>query len=348
MITELNERSREIFRHIVDAWLESGAPVGSRTLSLSGTIGLSSASIRNVMADLETLGLLYAPHHSAGRLPTQRGLRLYVDGLMETGDLSTEERRQIDAECQARGIPPEKMLARASALLSGLSSCAGIVVAPKADKPVRQIQFARLDALRTLAIIVFTDGLVENRVMEIPADLPDSALEAAGNFLSAKSAGLSLDRAAGEIRREITEKRARLDALTEDLVRRGLALPAGENESAGHIVIRGQSRLLDDVRAIEDLEKARALLGTLEESDTAARILDAAREAEGVRIYIGTENRIFEHSGWSMVVAPWRSDSRAIVGAIGVIGPSRINYGRIIPIVDYTARALSRIADSES
>lgn len=347
MISELNERSREIFKRIVDSWLESGVPVGSRTLSVNGGggIGLSSASIRSVMAELETLGLLYAPHHSAGRLPTQRGLRLYVDGLMETGDLSAEDRGRIDAECQARGLSPEKMLERASAMLSGLSSCAGLVVAPRVDKPVRQIQFLRIGPGRALVVIVFTDGLVENRIIDISADFPDTALEAAGNFLSAKSAGLSLDQAAGEIRRDIAEKRENLDSLTEELIRRGLALPVGERGGGGHIVVRGQSRLLDDVRVVEDLEKARLLLEMLEESDIAARILDSAREAEGVRIYIGTENRIFEHSGWSMVVAPWRGENRSILGAIGVIGPSRIPYGRIIPIVDYTARALGRIVD---
>lgn len=346
MIAELNERSREIFRRIVDSWLDSGEPVGSRTLSLSGTIGLSSASIRSVMAELESAGLLYAPHPSAGRLPTQRGLRLYVDGLMQIGDLSSEERRRIDAECRARGLSSEQMLGKASALLSGLSSCAGMVVAPRTDKPVKQMQFLRLDPARALVILVFTDGTVENRVMDIGTDLPDSALESAGNFISARLTGRALDQAVTEIEHEISEKRARLDALTEDLVRRGLALSPGRD--ANHIVIRGQSRLLDDVRAIEDLEKARHLLELLEESSTALRILDAAREAEGVRIFIGTENRVFEHAGWSMVVAPYRGRERAIVGAIGVIGPSRINYGRIIPIVDYTARVLEHMASRES
>lgn len=344
MIPELNERSREIFRQIVDFWIESGEPVGSRTLALGTGIGLSPASIRNVMADLEAAGLLYAPHTSAGRLPTQQGLRLYVDALMEVGDLTGEEREKIDAECRARGVTTEQMLARASGLLAGLSSCAGVVVAPKSDRAVRQIQFVRIDPARALAVLVFADGQIENRVMETASDLPDSALEAAGNFLSERLAGRSLDEAAAAIGREISENRAQLDTLAADLVRRGLALPASVDAGAGHLVIRGQSRLLGDVRAMEDLEKARTLLGLLEESATAARILDAARQGEGVRIYIGTENRIFDHSGWSMAVAPYLGADRSIIGAIGVIGPSRINYGRIIPLVDYTARVLSRIS----
>lgn len=344
MIAELNERSREIFREIVDSWIGSGEPVGSRTLSMSRTIGLSPASIRNVMADLESAGLLYAPHPSAGRLPTQQGLRLYVDGLMQIGDLSSEERKRIDAECRARGTSTEQMLGKASTLLSGLSACAGLVIAPRTDKPVRQIQFVRLEPSRALVILVFTDGLVENRVTEIPADLPDSALETAGNFLSARTSGRSLEQSAQEIHREILENRSQLDALSAELVRRGLALP-GDGGDLRHIVIRGQSRLLDDVKALEDLEKARQILENLEETATAVRILEAAREAQGVRIFIGTENRVFEHAGWSMVVAPYRSAERTIIGAIGVIGPSRIQYGRIIPIVDYTARVLSHMAD---
>ncbi|HRC26388.1 MAG TPA: heat-inducible transcriptional repressor HrcA [Alphaproteobacteria bacterium] len=347
MSSDLNARSRDIFRRIVDFWLESGMPVPSRALSGLPGLGLSPASIRAVMGDLEAAGLLYAPHISAGRLPTERGLRLYVDGLMEVGNVAPAEREAIDAVCLDRALSPEQALERAGAMISGLSACAGLVVAPKADKALRTLQFVRLDAARLLIVLVFEDGSIENRVTQAPDGLPvgalDAALEAAGNYLSARLAGKFLTAGARDIRDDIAARRTSLDALTQDLVRRGIALSTS-GAAGGYLIVRGQSNLLSDVRAVEDLEKARSLLALLEESETAARLLDSAQEAEGVRIFIGTENRIFEHSGWSMVISPCRDARRGIVGAIGVIGPSRLNYGRIIPLVDYTARVLGHMA----
>jgi heat-inducible transcriptional repressor len=342
MIPELNARAQSILRHIVDSYMETGEPVGSRTLSKVPALGLSPASIRNVMSDLENEGLLFAPHTSAGRLPTQAGLRFYVDGLMQIGDLSGEERAAIEARCLSAGQSMDRMLEQASAMLSGLSAAAGLVVAPKTDKPVRQIQFVQLDPRRVLVILVAQDGLVENRVLEIERPLPPGALQAAANYLNDRLAGQTLSVAREMVLQEIAAQRSQLDSLTADLVQRGIALtPRGGVD--GHIIVRGQSKLLQDVRALEDLERARQLLAMLEEQQTMAKLLEAAQSADGIQIYIGTENKMFEHSGWSMVISPYRSAQNQIIGAIGVIGPTRLNYGRVIPIVDYTSKVMGRL-----
>ncbi len=342
MIPELNERSQAILRQIIDLYMETGEPVGSRTISRKPGFNLSAASIRNVMADLEAAGLLFAPHSSAGRLPTQQGMRFYVDGLMQIGDLTENERAAIESRCETAGRSMNQVLEQASSLLSGLSSAAGLVVAPKSDKPLRQIQFVQLDNRRLLAVLVGQDNMVENRILEIDQLLPASALTAAANYLNSHLSGRSLGAARDTILREIEEHRSQLDSLTADLVRRGIALPSSGN-SEGHIIIRGQSRLLQDVTALEDLERARTLLSMLEEEQTVARLLEAAQGGDGIQIYIGTENRMFEHSGWSMVIAPYRSSASQIIGAIGVIGPTRLNYSRIIPLVDYTSQVIGRL-----
>ncbi|MBU0860095.1 MAG: heat-inducible transcriptional repressor HrcA, partial [Alphaproteobacteria bacterium] len=283
-----------------------------------------------------------APHTSAGRMPTQQGLRLYVDGLMEIGDLGAEERAVIEARCQAAGQSLPRMMEHASTMLAGLSAAAGLVLAPKTDKPIRQVQFVQLDPERVLIVLVTNDGMVENRVMEVSADTSPSMLIAAANFLNARVAGKTLSAVRAEVEAEIADNRAQLDALTAVLVRRGLALePQVANE--GHIIIRGQSRLLEDVRAIEDLERARHLLAALEEQETMARLLESTQGAEGIQIYIGAENSVFEHSGWSMVISPYKTAENRIIGAIGVIGPTRLNYSRIIPIVDYTSKVMGRL-----
>ena len=342
MIPELNNRAQSVLKFIVDSYMETGEPVGSRTISKLLNLGLSPASIRNIMADLETGGLLYAPHTSAGRLPTQQGLRLYVDGLMQIGDLSETDRRTIEMQCMSQGETMNHAMERATSYLSGLSTAAGLVVAPKTDKPVRQIQFVPLEPGKVLAVIVMQDQMVENRVMEVPADIPPAALISAANYLNSRLTGQTLHAARARIEKEITENKTQLDALTADLVRRGLALAPPEGTD-GHIIIRGQSNLLQDVRAIEDLEKARQLLAVLEEKDTIRHLLGTMQDADGVQIFIGTENRIFEHSGWSLVLSPYRTPENRIIGAIGVIGPSRINYGRVIPVVDYTAQVMGRL-----
>ncbi|HEY8189879.1 MAG TPA: heat-inducible transcriptional repressor HrcA [Micavibrio sp.] len=343
MVPELNDRSREIFRFIVDAYLTGGDPVGSRTIAQRLGLDLSAATIRNVMADLESAGLLYAPHVSAGRLPTQQGLRLYIDGLMEIGHLTEDDRQKIESQCLASGQSVTRMLERAGTLLAGLSSGAGVVIAPKTDKPVRHIQFVQLDEGRVLVVLVMQDGMVENRVMNVSNDIPPSALIAASNYLNDRLAGRSMAEARLQITQDIKDKRAQLDSITAYLVEQGLALPTAQE---GYIIIRGQSRLLEDVRAIEDLERARHLFAALEEQETVARLLDATQNAEGIQIFIGTESHTFQHAGWSMVMSSCRTGEGQMIGAIGVIGPTRINYGRIIPIVDYTSKIMGKLLGS--
>lgn len=346
MIPELSERARAILRFIVDSYMETGEPVGSRTLSKMEGLGLSSASIRNVMADLEAEGFLYAPHTSAGRLPTQQGLRFYVDGLMQIGDLSLAERQAIEAHCTATDHSMTRLLEQAGNALSGLSAAASLVVAPKADKPLKQIQFIQLDPHRLLVVLVTADHMVENRVMPVDAPFPPGTLNEAANYLTHRLQGRTLSSARHEIEREITENRADLDQLTASLIRRGIALAPSAQQGEGHLIVRGQSHLLEDVRAVEDMERARKLLAALEEQKMMARMLDAAQGAEGVQIFIGTEHEMFEQSGWSMVISPYRSAENQIIGAIGVIGPNRLNYSRVIPIVDYTSQVMNRLLRS--
>lgn len=349
MITELNERSREIFRFIVDTYLETGQPVGSRTISRAPGFGLSPASIRNTMADLEDLGLLYAPHTSAGRMPTQTGLRLYIDGLMEVGNLTAGEREKIENTCLGGGNTISDVLERATDILSGLCSCASLVVAPKMDNAVRHIQFIPLEPYRVLVVMVMENGVVENRIMDIPASVPPGNLIAASNYLNSRLSGKTVQQAQKEVAEDIRQNRTHLDRITESLVEAGLALPAkaGPGKSGGYMIVRGQSRLLEDVKALEDLHRARNLLGYLEEQEMMLSLIENLRDAEGVQIFIGTENKIFDQSGWSMIIAPYKSPSQTIVGAIGVIGPTRLDYDRIIPMVDYTSRILGKLLQTK-
>jgi heat-inducible transcriptional repressor len=342
MISELNQRSREIFRTIVDAYVETGEPIGSRTISRRLGITLSPATIRNVMADLEEQGLLYAPHTSAGRLPTEAGLRLFVHGLLELGALGEGERESIEIKCKAAGRSLPELLTEATTMLSGLSSCAGLVVAPKSDRPLRHIEFVHLGPGRALVVLVTEDGLVENRVVEVPLGMPASTLQSASNYLNSKLVGRTLEETRAEILTEIDAQRTQLDELSSRVVEAGLATWAGAG-STGHLIVRGQAKLLEDVTALTDLERIRALFEALETKESMVRLLDATGRAEGVQIYIGAENSLFNYSGCSLIIAPYQNSREQIVGAIGVIGPTRINYARIIPMVDYTAKVISRL-----
>jgi len=341
MIDELNQRSREIFRRIVETYLENGTPVGSQTLARTTDLGLSPASIRNVMAQLEAAGLLYAPHASAGRMPTNTGLRLFVDGLLEVGDLTREERNTIDSHCTAAGRSFEDVLGEATALLSGLSKGAGLVLAPKADAPLRHIEFVPLQGDRALVVIVTESGLVENRVIDLPIGLPPSALVQAGNYLNARLSGRTIDETRTEILTEIDQHRAELDALSARVVEAGLATWGGDSQDT--LIVRGQANLLNDVQALEDLEHIRKLFEALDTKNELIQLLDLSRQAEGVRIFIGAENSLFGLSGSSLIIAPYANRNENIVGAIGVIGPMRMNYAKIIPMVDYTAKIIGRI-----
>ncbi|TXL73016.1 heat-inducible transcriptional repressor HrcA [Vineibacter terrae] len=340
-VAELNERAREVFRRIVEAYVESGEPVGSRTLTRRLTEQLSPATIRNVMADLQDAGLLFAPHTSAGRVPTEAGLRLFVDGLLEIGNLSQEERDSIDGRCAAVGRSMQDVLSEASSLLSGLSRCAGVVISPRVEQPLKHIEFVNLGPGRALVVIVTENGAVENRIIETPLGLPPSALIEASNYLSARLVGRSIEESRRLIEEELLAQRAELDALTQRIVEAGLARWSGEPGSA--LIVRGQARLLEDVTALEDLENVRRLFDALERGESFMRLLQLAGDAEGVKIFIGAENPLFGHAGCSVIVAPFRNSQERIVGAVGVVGPTRINYARIVPMVDYTARVVGRL-----
>ncbi|HTH95881.1 MAG TPA: heat-inducible transcriptional repressor HrcA [Stellaceae bacterium] len=340
-IAALNNRSREIFRLIVDSYVETGEPIGSRTLSRRLGMHLSPATIRNVMADLEEAGLLYAPHTSAGRLPTDAGLRLFVDGLLEIGGMSQDEQRSLETQCQAQGKSLSRMLEESITALSGLSQCAGLVLAPKVERALKHVEFVSLAPGRALVVMVTEDGLVENRVIEVPMGIPGSALISAGNFLSARIVGRTLEDARGDIQAEMDANRAELDQAAQRLVAMGLASWSGE-EADRSLIVRGQAKLLDDVVALEDLERVRRLFEILETRETMMRLVEATSRGEGVQIYIGAANPLFGVTGCSMVVAPYLNSREQIIGAIGVIGPTRINYARIIPMVDYTAKMIGR------
>jgi heat-inducible transcriptional repressor len=340
-VGELSERSREILRTIVEAYVETGEPVGSRTISRKLGLTLSPATIRNVMADLEDSGLLYAPHTSAGRLPTDLGLRLFVHGLLEIGSLTQEERASIDGQCRAAGKSLAQVLEQATEMLSGLSHCAGLVVAPKVERPLKHIEFVQIGPGRALVVLVAEGGLVENRIIELPLGISPSALVEAGNYLTHRLVGRTLIDARQHILAELDASRAELDQLTGRLVEQGLAIWGGVQ--GGAVIVKGQSRLLEDVTALSDLERVRALLAALDARESMVKLLDATQGADGVQIYIGAENELFSLAGCSVVFAPYRDGREQVVGAIGVVGPTRMNYARIIPMVDYTAKVIGRI-----
>lgn len=343
-LNKLNERSRAIFRQIVETYLETGEPVGSRNISRNLPMTLSPASVRNVMSDLEQLGLIYAPHTSAGRLPTHMGLRLFVDGLLEMGDLTEEERRQIQSQIGfEREKSIEQLLAEAGEMISGLSHCAGVVLAEKQVSRLKHIEFVPLEPGRALVVLVGDDQTVENRVISLPPGLPPSALVEAANYLNAHVRGLSIDEARARIERQIANARAELDTLTQKVIKAGLAEWSGALGDRQSLIVRGQSNLLKDLTAIEELERIRQLFEDLEAKRELIQLLGLADRAEGVRIFIGAENKLFSLSGSSLIVAPFQDKSHKIVGVLGVIGPTRLNYARIIPMVDYTARLVGRL-----
>ncbi|MFD2261634.1 heat-inducible transcriptional repressor HrcA [Lacibacterium aquatile] len=344
-ISQLNARSRQIFRHIVDTYVETGEPVGSRTLSRKLAQHLSPATIRNVMADLEDAGLLFSPHTSAGRLPTEAGLRLFVDGLLEVGRLSDDERASIDAQCVSSGRSLPQVLEEASSTLAGLSRSAGLVMAPTSDGGLKHIEFVQLAPGRALVVLVTEDGLVENRIIEVPLGLPTSTLTTAANYLNAHLAGRTLTETRQFIVQEAADQRAALDEITSRVVEQGLAVwaEAAGSSREGYLIVRGQHNLLEDVSALEDLERIRGLFQALEARDGMLKLLDATQTADGVQIYIGAENPLFAQAGCSVVLAPYRNSREQIVGAIGIIGPTRLNYARIVPMVDYTAQVIGRM-----
>jgi heat-inducible transcriptional repressor len=345
-LAALNERSREIFRQVVESYLATGEPVGSRNLARILPITLSPASVRNVMSDLEQLGLIYAPHTSAGRLPTELGLRFFVDALMEIGDLTEVDRRSIEAQVAGSGTSKslETILSEASQMLSGLTRSASIVLTSKSNVRLKHVEFVRLEPERALAVLVDEGGQVENRILNIPAGLPSSALIEAGNFLNARIHGKTIAELRNEIETAVKEGQAELDQLTQKIIATGLASWSGaDNEEERKLIVHGHANLLEDLHALDDLERVRLLFDALETKRGVIDLLGRAERGEGVRIFIGSENKLFSLSGSSTIVAPYRDGKGRIVGVLGVIGPTRLNYARVIPMVDYTARVVSRL-----
>jgi heat-inducible transcriptional repressor len=345
-LPNLDERSREIFRRIVDGYLASGDPLGSRQLSKIIPMTLSPASVRNVMADLEAAGLIYAPHTSAGRLPTELGLRFFVDAMLQVGDLTALERTNIEDQVSrsAKGAGTvEEVLAQASQMLSGLSRGAGVVTTAKGARRLKHVEFVRLEPTQGLVILVGEDGQVENRVVALPVGLPASALVEASNYLNARIRGRTLAEVRGEVEATQRETQQELDSLTQRLVEAGLASWAGIEGSDQQLIVRGQANLLEDLNAAADLDRIRMLFSALETKKDVIDLLGRAETAEGVRIFIGSENKLFSLSGSSMIAAPFRDGQQKIVGVLGVIGPTRLNYARIVPMVDYTAKVVGRL-----
>ena len=339
----LNERSRTVFRHIVESYLATGDPVGSRNLTRHLPMTLSPASVRNVMSDLEHLGLIYAPHTSAGRMPTHTGLRLFVDGLLEVGNLAPDERRQIEAQISSqRQRPIDQVLTDAGEMISGLSHCAGLVLSEKMDCRLKHIEFVPLEPGKALVVIVGDDQTVENRVINFPKGLPPSALIEAANYLNHHVRGLTISEATRRIEAELIKAKAELDSLTKKVIEAGLATWSGAQDDRKSLIVRGQANLLKDLSAIDELERIRHLFDDLESKRDLIQLLGLAEKGEGVHIFIGAENKLFSMSGSSLIIAPFHDTERKIVGVVGVIGPTRLNYARIIPMVDYTARLIGK------
>ena len=340
-LTELTERAGAIFHLVVEGYIADGLPVGSKAIAQGGRIDLSPASIRSVLADLEQLGLLAAPHTSAGRMPTESGLRLFVDGMMQVAEPTREERHAIRERLKDAG-PVEKAIEATSALLSDISGAAGMVLVPRREVRLRQFSMVPLSAVQALAVIVGEDGQVENRVIDLTAPVDSSALEQASNFISARMSGKTLSEALAALERDIAAELTALDTVSRDLIERGLAVWSSDTAQRPVLMVRGQANLLDDA-ALQDIERVRLLLDDLENKQSVAGLLESAREANATRIFIGSENRLFALSGSSVIASPYRDGEGKVVGVLGVIGPTRLNYARVVPMVDFTARSLGKI-----
>lgn len=342
MSQPLNNRAREVFRHIVDAYCETGEPIGSRTLSNRLQHDLSPSSIRAIMAELEKLNLLHSPHTSSGRLPTEAGLKLFVDGLLEVGELSEQERRDLEGHCSKADRDLKESLEQTTLALSGLSQCASLVFAPKFDNALKHIEFVRIASDKAIVIVLFENGVVENRLIQIPPGLPSSNLVEAGNYLTHKLSGRTLSEIRASVGEDLETERQELNTLSQKLVEEGLAVWS-QTDKSGTLILRGQANLLQDIQNVQDLDRIRALFEALDTKENTMRLLDSSIEAEGVQIFVGSNNPLFNHSGCSMIIAPYKTGRNQVIGAIGVIGPTHINYARIVPMVDYTAKMISQL-----
>ena len=346
LFEDMNTRSREVFRRVVEGYLENGEPMGSRTLTRTLTEKVSAATVRNVMQDLEYLGLLDSPHISAGRIPTQMGLRMFVDGLLEIGEMNVADREKLNATVTDTAQNVDGMLDQIGSALSGITQGASLVLTPKQEAPIKHIEFVSLAEDRALVVLVFANGQVENRLFNPPPGQTPSSMREAANFLNALIEGRTLSDLQGAVKTEIAARRQEIDTLAHDLVESGLAVWQNKGDRHERLLVRGRANLLDGDAEESDLTRIRTLFDDLERKRDIAEFLELTEEGEGVRIFIGSENKLFSLTGSSLVVSPYMNADRKIVGAVGVIGPTRLNYGRIVPIVDYAAQLVGkRIAD---
>lgn len=342
IIQEMNERSKVVFRNLVDSYIETGEPVGSQTLANTLAEEISPATIRNVMQDLEVLGLLDSPHVSSGRIPTQQGLRLFVDTLLEIGEISNKEQEIIDYSIKEDPKNLSNILTRAGSVLSGLTKSASLVLAPKIEAPIKHIEFVSLSPERALAVLVTADGMVENRVFEPPLGQTQSDFREAANFMNAYAKGLTLSELREVMEREVSKRKLEIDKIAAQLVKDGLAVWDGKDTDNSRLIVRGRANLIDGTTAEDDFEKIRELFDDLERKQDIANFINLTEKGEGVRVFIGSENKLFSLSGSSLVISPYMNSEHKIIGAVGVIGPTRLNYGKIVPIVDYTAQLVGR------
>ena len=343
-IINLDLRSRDIFKKIVETYLSTGNPIGSRTLSLIDEMGLSAATIRDVMQDLEGLGLIYSPHTSAGRIPTEGGLRLFVDAMLEIGNLNDIDQAAIKEQAKLKNISVQDALGRASEMLSGLTNCAGIVLAKKITKAIKHIEFVSLDKERALVVTVDVEGNVENRIIEKPDGLTQSALTEATNYLNHYIGGYTIEEYKGRVEKELNVKKSEIDKATSEIVSAGLAVWSnGNNLNEKQLIVRGASNLISDTEDVKNIDRIKVLFDDLENKQDIIQLLGLAEEADGVRIFIGSENKLFSLSGSSLIISPYKDNSQKVVGVLGVIGPTRLNYARVIPMVNYTAQMMEKI-----
>ena len=348
ILAEMNDRSREVFRRVVEGYLDTGAPMGSRTLTRSLSEKVSAATVRNVMQDLEYMGLLGSPHVSAGRVPTQLGLRMFVDGLLEVGDLTSDDRKRLDDTLGDNTADVTHKLDRLGSALSGVAQGASLVLTPKREAPIQHVEFVSLSPDRALVVLVFADGHVENRVFRPPPGQTPSSMREAANFLNALAAGKTVTELRRAMETEVQARRQEIDSLARELIESGAAMWVDEGDRTERLIVRGRSHLLDSGPETEELERIRTLFDDLERKRDIAEFLELTEEGDGVRIFIGSENKLFSLSGSSLVVSPYMNADRKIIGAVGVIGPTRLNYGRIVPIVDYTAQLVGKLLTDKS
>jgi len=344
---DLDDKKKIVLNQIIDSYLIDGAPVGSKTLSNKSEEMASSSSLRNIMSQLEVMGLIYSPHVSSGRLPTEKGLRLYVDNLLAFQTLYNAKDNLFLKDLNNAGQRgPKELLSEASASLSGMSSHAGIVVVPKTEKDLKHVEFVRLSKEKALVVLIDSIGSVENRIITIDEGTPDMTFEMAGNYLNSKINGQSIDELRTKINLDIKKRKNEIDALAAGLINKGLAIWANDHSDSS-LIIHGHDKLLDDVQAIEDLEKIKSLFSTLGNQELSIQLLEDIASASGVKIFIGSENRLFEGTGCSLIIAPIQAYEQKVFGALGVIGPKRMNYSKIISMVDYTSQIVSKLLNDE-